>query len=145
MKPRHLLSKIDSDRVVNAIADVENHTSGEIRVVISHVSRIKNAQKFAVREFHRLKMNRTRERNAVLVFIAPVVRQFAVIGDEGIHKKCGEKLWKEAVEKIEGHFRSEQFTEGLVHAIALIGEALKRHFPRHPDDRNKISNEIVER
>src|SRR5204863_380122 len=46
VKSRHLLSKIDADRVVSAIADVENHTSGEIRVAISHVSRVKNAQEF---------------------------------------------------------------------------------------------------
>jgi len=145
VKAKHFLSRIDSDRVVDAIAKVEQRTSAEIRVVIHHASRVGNVQEFATREFHRLKMNHARERNGVLILVAPAVREFAVVGDEGIHQRCGEPFWKEVVDEVGKHFRSEQFTEGLIHAIQKVGDVLKTHFPKRPDDPNKIPDPIVER
>ena len=39
----------------------------------------------------------------------------------------------------------EAFTDGLVHAMERAGELLAMHFPRHSDDRNERSDEVVER
>ena len=37
-------------------------------------------------------MHKTRERNAVLIFVAPRAHKFAVVGDKAIHEKCGERI-----------------------------------------------------
>ena len=45
-------------------------------------------------------MTRTRERNAVLLYFAPVSRKFAVVGDAGVHEKCGAGFWEEIVAEV---------------------------------------------
>jgi len=45
-------------------------------------------------------MNKTAARNSVLIYIAPRAHKFAVLGDAGIHEKCGEALWQSVVAKM---------------------------------------------
>jgi len=97
MKTRQFIAQVDRQRIETAIRDAEAQTSGEIRVVIHHRP-VEDAVAFARQEFSRLGMQATRERNAVLVLIAPESQQFAVIGDEGVHRKCGDVFWRELAE-----------------------------------------------
>src|ERR1051325_4385583 len=96
MHHKEFLEHVDEKRVVQAIAAAEAKTTGEIRVYVSHKER-HDALEFARRRFQELGMTRTRHRNAVLIYIVPRTRQFAVLGDAGIHQKCGDALWKEIV------------------------------------------------
>jgi uncharacterized membrane protein len=89
-------------------------------------------------------MQKTRERNAVLIFVAPREQKFAVIGDEGIHQKCGELFWQELVAKMRGHFQQEEFTDALVEAIESTGRLLGRYFPKSSDHGNELPDSIVE-
>src|SRR5204863_499039 len=84
--------------------------------------------------FVQLEMEKTRERNAVLIFVAPRAQKFAVIGDEGVHQKCGEKFWQDLVARMRGHFLREDFTQALVEGIESTGELLAKHFPRTVPD-----------
>jgi hypothetical protein len=78
MKPHHFLKAVDHDSIVAAIAAVEKQTSAEIRVFVSH-RKTDDALRAAGHYFTKLKMNETPLRNAVLIFIAPVSHQFAVV------------------------------------------------------------------
>ena len=140
---RHFFSKLDSDRIVSAIAEAEKKSSGEIRV---HVTRHKpaNLEARAKRRFELLGMTRTALRNGVLIYIAPKLRRFQILGDSGIHEKCGDDFWKETAAELESHFRKGEFTEGIVRAIQRAGDALAAHFPRGTDDVNELSDEISE-
>ena len=91
-------------------------------------------------------MTATRERNGVLIFVAPRAQKFAVIGDEGIHQRCGDAFWQQLVAVDAGtHFQAENFTDAVVHAIDQTGELLSaQHFPRRPDDRNELPNTVEE-
>ena len=33
---------------------------------------------------------------AILIFVAPRAQKFAVIGDSGIHERCGDQFWQRA-------------------------------------------------
>jgi uncharacterized membrane protein len=136
-------SKLDSDRIVAAIAEAEKKSSGEIRV---HVTRRKpdDLEQRARRRFELLGMTRTALRNGVLIYIAPKLRRFQILGDSGIHEKCGDDFWKETAAEIESHFRKGEFTEGLVRGIAKIGEVLAAHFPRSTDDISELPDEVTE-
>jgi uncharacterized membrane protein len=136
-------SKFDSDRIVAAVAAAERKSSAEVRV---HVTRQipKNLEERALRRFHLLGMTKTAERNGVLFYIAPRARQFRILGDQGIHEKCGEEFWKQVAAAMEERFRRGEFTEGLVEGIERVGELLAAHFPWHEDDRNELPNEIDE-
>src|SRR5262249_39462962 len=96
---RHFFSKLDSNRIVAAIAEAEKRSSGEIRV---HVTRHKpgNLEERAKRRFELLGMTKTAHRNGVLLYIAPKLRRFQILGDTGIHEKCGDDFWKETAAEI---------------------------------------------
>lgn len=143
MKPSTFQSAVDQPRVVAAIAAAEQRTSGEIRVVVSRRG-VDDAVAEAGREFERLGMTATRERNAVLIFVAPKSQCFAVIGDEGVHRLCGEAFWSAIAAAMTEHFRARDFTGGLVLAIGRAAELLAKHFPRRPDDIDELPNDVVE-
>jgi uncharacterized membrane protein len=98
----------------------------------------------AQKEFERLGMTKTAERNGVLIFVAPKSRTFAIIGDTAIHEKCGESFWRVLAGTMELHFKRCEFTEGLIVGIERAGTLLAENFPRRADDRNELSNDIEE-
>jgi uncharacterized membrane protein len=136
-------SRLDSERIVAAIAAAEKKSSGEIRV---HVTRRKpdDLAARAARRFHLLGMAGTRERNGVLIYIAPAVRQFRILGDVAIHAKCGADFWTEVASVLEDHFRKGDFTQGVVAGVERVGEALARHFPRESGDKNELPDQVTE-
>ena len=142
MKTKAFFDRLDQDQMVAAIAEAEKQTSGEIRVFVSH-RKARDAQDAAVREFVRLGMTKTKRRNAVLIYVAPVSQNFAVIGDEAVHAKCGEEFWCQVAAQMTGRFRAGEFTAGIVDAIQTAGALLARHFPRDPHDRNELPDTIA--
>lgn len=136
-------SRFDSDRIVAAIAAAEAKSSAELRVhVTRHVP--KDLDVRALRRFDKLGMTKTALRNGVLIYIAPRARRFRILGDTGIHQKCGDKFWEGVASVMEAHFRKEQFTEGVILGIGLLGDELARHFPRSEADGDELPNTIDE-
>jgi uncharacterized membrane protein len=143
MKPRHFIAQLDRKRLEAAIAAAETKTSGEIRVLI-HRRPVDDAVAFAQKEFLRLGMQKTRERNAVLLFVAPASQAFALIGDEGVHLKCGQAFWAEVAAVMQENFRAGDFTGALLEGIARAGQLLAAHFPPGPEGTNELPNQVVE-
>jgi uncharacterized membrane protein len=141
MKAKEFLSRLEHDKIVEAIRQAEKQTSGEIRVFISRHDP-EDAVKAAQKHFDELGMHKAKEKNGVLIFVAPRARKFAVIGDAGVHQRCGDGFWRALAEEMTGHFKKGAFTEGLIHAINKAGELLAEHFPRKPDDQKKRPDEI---
>jgi len=98
----------------------------------------------AQESFLRLGMQATTHRNAVLIFVAPRSRTFAVIGDQAVHAKCGGEFWRELAAAMTGYFKRSEFTDGIVHGIDRAGALLAAHFPRAPGDRNELPDAVVE-
>jgi uncharacterized membrane protein len=143
MRSKEFIGRLDHNRIVAAIRDAESRTSGEIRVYV-HRGKLKSeVVDMAKQRFLRLGMEKTAARNGVLIFVAPRVHQFAVIGDEGIHRQCGDVLWQSVVEKMRNHFKSERFSDAIVDAITEIGEVLGQQFPRKPGDRNELPDDVA--
>lgn len=142
MKANDFISKLDEARIMSAIAAAETRSSGEIRVFVAHGA-VDDALAAARDQFGRLGMTATRERNGVLIYIAPRSQQFAVWGDIGIHQKCGESFWREIVEAAMSHLRQGRFTDAIVEAVQRTGEVLAKHFPQRPDDQNELSDTVV--
>ncbi len=136
------LKQLRHDEIVAAIRNAETKTSGELRVFISR-KRVADAVATAQTHFLQMGMERTRERNGVLIFVAPRSRQFAVVGDRGVHERCGDVFWKELATEMSGHFAKLDFTNGLVHGVNKAGELLARHFPRRPDDVNELPDDVA--
>lgn len=141
MKARQFLSKEEQKEVVAAVMDAEKATSGEIRV---HIETSCNGDPKirALRTFHKLKMTGTASRNGVLVYVACDSRRFAVIGDKGINAVVPAGFWKDVVALMGSHFSREEYAEGLIQGISLIGEKLKTFFPYQSDDINELPDDI---
>lgn len=124
-----------------AIASAENQTSGEI--VVSLVKHCKGdvfeeAKKF----FDNKGLYKTKERNAVLVYLAYKDHKLAILGDEGINQKVPEDFWDSTVEIMTSNFKEGKYAKGLEEGILKIGEELKHDFPWQEDDENEIPDEI---
>lgn len=134
-------TKEDEQRIIAAIRDAEGRTSGEIRV---HLEReyeggITGA---AHRTFHALGMDRTKQRNGVLIFIVPPKHEFAIYGDRGINQKVPPHFWNDVRDLMQQNFRQGKFADGVCEGIRLAGEKLMEHFPWQAGDKNELSDEI---
>jgi uncharacterized membrane protein len=141
--PTRLVHGIDLGRVETAIAAAERLTSGEVRVAISRFYFWGDVRRAANAAFARLHMGRTRHRNAVLVFVAPRLRRFAVIGDVGIHERVTDSFWKDVARDLEASFKKGDLTAGIERALATIGDRLSQHFPPDPATGNELPNRVV--
>ena len=136
------LCRINSRKLVSAITHAESHTSGEIRIYVAH-GESADPLTDAKAQFEALGMTQTAQRNGILFYIAPRSRNFAILGDTGIHAKCGEAFWRELAGMLSKTFRSGRLTEGLIATVERAGSLLSEHFPRQDDDQNELPNGIV--
>lgn len=143
MKTKHLFSQLDHDRISAAIVEAEKHTSGEIRVYVSH-HKVRDPRHAGARQFLKLGMDKTKHRNAVLIFMAPESQNFAILGDVAVHTKCGDAFWEDVAAAMREHFRQQKFTEGIVHGISAAGKLLARHFPAHGGGDHQLPDPVVE-
>lgn len=135
-------SKKEEQRIIAAIREAESQTSGEIRV---HLEReiIGDVQGVGFRIFHELEMDKTADRNGVLIFLVPDIRRFAIIGDEGINRVVPPHFWEDVRDLMQRHFRQGDFVTGVCEGIKLAGQKLKDHFPHAGDDDvNELPDEI---
>jgi uncharacterized membrane protein len=144
MQPSNFLQKLDEAEIVRAIQSAERKTSGEIRVFVSmRELGSGSVVKRAVARFEKLGMTATRDRNAVLLYFVPRAHQFAIIGDQGIHEKCGETFWHDVASQTREKLVSQRFTDAVVGAIESVGDLLARHFPRRrSDDLNELPDRL---
>lgn len=140
-KVENFLTKEQEQTLIEAIKIAEKDTSGEVRVHIEKTSE-KSAMDRALDVFYDLKMNETALRNGVLLYVGTESKQFAIIGDEGIHNKVTDSFWNATKDIVIKHFAKKEFAKGLELAILDVGQKLKTFFPYQSDDKNELSDEI---
>ena len=134
----------EQSRIVTAIQEAEKKTSGEVRVYIESRCKYVDPLDRAGEIFYGLKMDKTVESNAVLVYLATKDHQLAVFADRGIHSKTGKDFWGDQVRVMLNHFNKEDYAAGLIEVIYKIGEALYQHFPYLSDtDKNELPDDII--
>jgi uncharacterized membrane protein len=141
MKATAFTKQLRHTKIVHAIQAAEKKTSGEIRVFISRKN-IEEPVSAAKAHFLELGMDKTRERNAVLLFIAPRTQKFAIVGDTAVHARCGEAFWNKLTAEMSNYFKKSEFTEGILHAVQMAGQLLAAHFPCLPDDTDELPDKV---
>lgn len=128
MKHAHFIRQIDETRIRAAITSADAATTGTVHLFVSkrHCADPITA---AERHFRALRLDRRPGRNAILIFVAPSSRTFAIYGDTEVHRRAGDIAWAAVREKMGALFREARFTDALVHAITTAGELLATHFP----------------
>lgn len=138
---KHFFSEEEQQKIISAIQNAEQQTSGEIRV---HVEPTCKGEPYhrAKEVFEKLGMHATELKNGVLFYIAYKDKKFAVLGDKGIHEKVTQHFWDEVKELMKTEFKNGNYCEGLCLGIKKAGEKLQANFPHQIDDTNELSNEI---
>ncbi len=140
-KVEDFLSTTEEQAIVEAIRQAELKTSGEIRV---HIEKTSNGdpEKRSLELFHNLKMDNTKLRNAVLIYVAVDDKTFTIYGDKGINNVVGENFWNSTKDTMQTHFKQGDFKQGLIEGVLKSGEQLKQYFPYTDLDENELTNKI---
>jgi len=141
MSVENFFSAEEKQQILDAIAQAELNTSGEIRLHMESKCSIDVLDRAAYL-FGKLDMHQTAQRNGVLFYLAVQDRKFAILGDAGINKVVPANFWDEIKEVMLGYFKEGKFTDGLSTGILMAGEQLKANFPFQSSDLNELSNEI---
>ena len=145
---RRRLTAEDLNAVAHAVEAAEAGTSAEVRVHLeprvphARPGRTLAALDRAREVFTTLGMDRTRDRNGVLVYVALADRKLAVVGDEGIHARLGDAYWAKVRDLMVQRFSEGASREAIVGAVEMLGAALAAHFPRRPDDVDELPNRV---
>lgn len=135
------LTSKEEEEIVEAIRTAESNTSGEIRVHIENQCEM-DIFDHALEVFHMLKMDNTKVRNGVLIYVAVNNRSFVIYGDEGINAVVSNDFWNSTRDKIASQFKKGYFKQGLVDGVKEAGQALSKHFPWHHDVKDELDNTI---
>lgn len=139
---RNFLSEPDKNRIVDAIRQAEANTTGEIRIHLEDRCRGEAFQR-AVRVFHELKMNKTKFRNGILIYIAVKDKKFAILGDEAIHQNTDTNYWNELSQLLQQKFSEGIYADGILNVIARTGKKLSQHFPNLENyKKNELRDDI---
>lgn len=138
---KQLLEKTQIEQIKLSIQKAEKNTSGEIKVHIEKHCKTEVIAR-AVYLFHQLKLQKTEQRNAVLIYIAIQDKTFAIIGDDGINQKVPANFWDSTKELMLHNFKQQKIVEGITAGIEMAGEQLKTFFPYSQDDKNELSDDI---
>ncbi len=129
--------------MVDAIQQAEKNTSGEVRVFVESKCAFVDSVDRAQEIFFSLKMEQTKDRNAVLVYMAVDDHQLALFADEGIYQRLGADYWHNEVKKMIASFTKNDYAGGISAVVRDIGEALQSEFPYQSDDKNELPDEII--
>ena len=141
-RKKKFFSPEEQQLIVSAIQNAERSTSGEVRVYVESRCSYMDALDRAVEIFTQKGMQATKERNAVLVYVATKDHQLAVFGDEGIHQKVGPDYWNTEVIKMIRDFNRDDYAKGIAGCVEDIGQALQQFFPFTDTDKNELSDDI---
>jgi uncharacterized membrane protein len=141
MSIQGFLTDSEEQAVVDAITAAEKRTSGEIRLHLENRCKGDVLDR-AKRVFADLNMYKTKDRNAVLIYIALLDHKLVVWGDEGIHSKVGQQFWDDEVQAVIQAFKEKKFEQGLITLIQDIGEKLSSLFPFNKNDVDELDNSI---
>ncbi|MDB5159391.1 MAG: hypothetical protein JWR50_4098 [Mucilaginibacter sp.] len=131
----------EQQRIREAIAAAEKHTSGELRVCIEKTCS-EDVLDRSAKYFYQLDMHKTKLRNGVLIYVAVVDRKFAIIGDAGINQVVSTDFWDSTKEDMLSHFKNGDIVEGIVTGLKIAGDQLGKYFP-HGLDKNELSDDIA--
>jgi len=132
-----IFSEKEQQLISEAVEVAERYTSGEIRICVE-----KTCNEPVLDRAFKLGMDKTAQRNGVLIYIATEDHQFAIIGDAGINRMVPHDFWESTKEAMLKHFKNGDLASGIVTGVKLAGKQLQTYFLFLDGDVNELPNEI---
>ena len=107
-----LFSKSEIEEIKNEIISAEKNTSGEIRI---HLDKKCSSSPVdaAIKQFEKLGMTNTKDRNGVLIYLAIKDKKMAIIGDTGIDQKVPDDFWESIKDNMATNFKDGEFVKRM--------------------------------
>jgi uncharacterized membrane protein len=143
---RHVKPFLTETEIASVLACVranEDGTSGEIRICIERRCPYMDPLDRARELFYQLKMYETTHRNAVLIYISHLDKDFALFGDGAIYEKAEKDFWQKEAKRLSYHFFHHEEAKGIATCVQHVGDMLRIHFPFEGIKKNELPDEIV--
>lgn len=101
-------------------------------------------ERAAFTHFYAAGLQATRDATGVLIYISVLERRVWILGDRGINEKLPQQTWQAFVSRLTTGIREKRQGAALCATIEEIGSLLHTHFPPKDDDRNELSDLIIE-
>ena len=143
---RPFLTGEDKARIAKVIAEMESRTTGEIHVHVTTAPGKGDLLELARRKFLELGLEKTDERNGVLILVSHLEHRFAIWGDEAVHARAGQPLWDRAGEVLLDEFVRRRYAQGLEACVREVGRTLQALFPKRGSEpgKNQLPDEVGE-
>ena len=122
--------------LVGALPSLRRWTAGPGRVA-------QRVHRRAEAAFLEEEVFQTRDRTGILLFVSLFEHRIEVIGDAGINKAVAQEDWENVVHHIRSGIKKGQFADGLVDAIRMCGDLLRRSgVGIRDDDEDELSDDV---
>lgn len=137
-----ILNQEDIHKLEAKISALEKMTSAEFKIIICKHAWL-GVKRKAFQLFKKYNLDKTQERNAVLLLIVEKDKELLIYGDTGIHQKSSTQHWPAVRDAILDEFKNNEYYTGISTGLEMIATNLIKHFPVNDTDTNKVSNEII--
>ena len=100
------------------------------------------AHRAALEQFVLRRIDRTKNRTGVLIFVSLAERYARIIADEGIAAKVPAAQWQSAIDALTAHMRDGRMAEGFTAAIERCGNILAAHAPPDAAPDNELPDRL---
>ena len=105
---------------------------------------VKAAKLKAYETFRILRLQKTSNYQAVMIFVSLYEQYIEIVADSAISAKIDDALWQKTIDTFVGNVKNDKFEEGYLQAINEVGAILARHFPIEKDDKNELADGLIE-
>lgn len=121
--------KENSPSLMHELHNAVTGSTGEIRVHLSRAPFERDPLKKACRLFETFAMQRTADRNAVLLYINTRSKRFAIVADEGLATRTGREYTDGLAKLFAEDLKKMAPLKAVVIAVHTLGATLRKHFP----------------
>lgn len=140
MKPP--LTEDERQRLSAMIAGAERLTSAEFKIILTGSSWLGLGNK-ARKLFAKHGLDKTPQRNAVMILVDYRSHELLVYGDEDAHVRLGQAFWDSITGAMIDEVKGQGLCVALCTGLHLLGEALAAIYPADAVVPDRISNEVV--
>lgn len=98
----------------------------------------------AKKEFYNLGIKDTKTKLGIMFYVSIEEKYVEIITDSGIKSKISDNYWQDIVDEFIKDVKNNQFSKGYKKAIKECSNTLIDNFPIQENDKNELSNEVIE-
>ena len=102
------------------------------------------ASRNAHNQFYNLQLHKTKTKQVIMFFVSFDEKYVEIIVDEEISKIIPNNHWQSIVDEFITDIKENQLLNGYLKAIAACSSILIEKFPIKEDDKNELSNNVIE-